>query len=187
MAMLLIAATLLLRRNGETWASVGLRRPRSARRTAGLVIAGYLIAYALALPFAYVLIRVGHVPARGADLLVNRHGGIAEYLFWLVPAAWGLAAFGEEMLFRGFVFTRLMRLMPPGRLGLSVSLGLQSLVFGALHYAYGPGTALVAAVLGLVLGGVYLVGGRNLWAAILLHGLIDTTSISVAYFVGVKP
>jgi hypothetical protein len=95
--------------------------------------------------------------------------------------------FGEEMLFRGFVFTRLMRLMPPGRLGLSVSLGLQSLVFGALHYAYGPGTALVAAVLGLVLGGVYLVGGRNLWAAILLHGLIDTTSISVAYFVGVKP
>jgi len=183
MAMLLGVGTLLLRRDAETWASVGLRRPRSLRRTAGLAVAGYFASYLVSAPLAYVLIRLAHLPARGSDMLVNPQGGIGEYLFWLIPVAWGLAAFGEEMLFRGFFFTRLMKLAPPGRTGVVVALVAQSLFFGSLHFAYGVGTAMVATVLGLVLGSVYLISGRNLWAGTILHGLIDTTSISVAYFV----
>jgi membrane protease YdiL (CAAX protease family) len=33
----------------------------------------------------------------------------------------------------------------------------------------------------LVLGGVYLLSGRNLWAAILAHGLSDTFAVLVIF------
>ena len=36
---------------------------------------------------------------------------------------------------------------------------------------------------GLVLGGVYLLSGRNLWASILTHGMSDTFAV-LALFMG---
>jgi membrane protease YdiL (CAAX protease family) len=37
-------------------------------------------------------------------------------------------------------------------------------------------------VAGLVLGAAYLASGRNLWAPILAHGVIDTIGIVFVYF-----
>jgi len=38
------------------------------------------------------------------------------------------------------------------------------------------------AVDGLVLGGAYLLSGRNLWVAILAHGFSDTFAVAAVYF-----
>jgi uncharacterized protein len=181
MLMLLGVATLLLRRNRESWREVGLRRPRGFWRTLGLALVAYLASYALVLPIGYALVRYTHLPLRGATMFVNVHGGLGEYLFWIVPIVWGTAAFGEEMLFRGFFFTRFMRLFPKGPVGLVLALSLQSLLFGAIHISYGLAPAVLAGALGLVLASVYLISGRNLWAGIILHGLIDTTSFTTVF------
>jgi hypothetical protein len=58
---------------------------------------------------------------------------------------------------------------------------LQALVF-ALGHAYQGVTGVVNLfVVGLILGYVYLRGGRNLWPVIVAHGLIDTLSTTLVY------
>jgi len=39
----------------------------------------------------------------------------------------------------------------------------------------------VAGVGGLVFGAAYLLSGRNLWAAVLAHGFVDTLGIGLLY------
>ena len=51
------------------------------------------------------------------------------------------------------------------------------------HFYKGPAGVMDSAYSGLVLGGVYLLSGRNPWASILAHGLCDTAAV-VALFVG---
>ena len=39
-----------------------------------------------------------------------------------------------------------------------------------------------SGIAGLILGAAYMLSGRNLWAAILAHGFIDTVGVVSLYF-----
>jgi membrane protease YdiL (CAAX protease family) len=180
MLLLVGVATLLLRTVGETWRDVGLSKPGFVR-TAVLVVVGYLgMSLVYVLITRLLLLGLGLEP-KTLSLFSAVQGDTAEYLYWLVPVAWGSAAFGEELVFRGYLQTRLTRAVG-GRGGAALALVLQAAIFGALHAYQGLGGAVIAAGAGLVLGLVYIAARRNLWAPILLHGLIDTVSLSSVYF-----
>ena len=55
---------------------------------------------------------------------------------------------------------------------------------GLGHLYKGPSGIVDSAYSGLILGGVYLLSGRNLWAAILAHGLSDTFAVVVSSSAG---
>jgi membrane protease YdiL (CAAX protease family) len=54
-------------------------------------------------------------------------------------------------------------------------------LFGFAHFYKGPAGVMDSTYSGLVLGGVYLLSGRNLWAAILAHGISDTIVVLVIF------
>ena len=56
------------------------------------------------------------------------------------------------------------------------------MLFGCGHYYKGPVGMLDSAMAGLILGAAYLLSRRNLWVAILGHGLIDTVAVVAVYF-----
>ncbi len=58
---------------------------------------------------------------------------------------------------------------------------LVSVPFGFGHYYKGPPGVLDSTYSGLVLGAVYLLSGRNLWAPILSHGIADTVALFVVF------
>ena len=60
-------------------------------------------------------------------------------------------------------------------------LGL-SILFGSGHYYKGPSGIIDSGIAGLILGTAYMVAGRNLWASILTHGMIDTFEVIDAFF-----
>ena len=68
------------------------------------------------------------------------------------------------------------------RLSWVFSLLLTSTVFGLIHYSQGITGILMTGFAGLVLGAVYLYTGRNLWASIIAHALMDTTSFIMLYY-----
>lgn len=181
MLALVALATMLLTASGETWCDVGLRTPLSLRRSATLLVVGYL-----AVAAAFVIISQFLLPALGiaqetSKIFSELRGDFGEYLYWLFPIAWGSAAFGEELVFRGYVQTRLERVLGSTRAApLLAALG-QAVIFGSLHAYLGLGGATLAATTGLVIGIVYFAGGRNLWPCIILHGLIDTVSLTAMY------
>jgi membrane protease YdiL (CAAX protease family) len=181
MALLVLGATLFLRWAGVAWRDVGLRRPDSAWRTAALVVAGYVgVGLMFALATQLLLPSIGAAPKTLA-MFVGIQGNTGEYLYWLLPVAWGSAAFGEELLFRAFLQSRIETALGGARGATVAALLLQALIFGALHSYQGLGGAVLSGLTGLVLGIVYLAARRNLWAPIILHGLVDTVTLTAVY------
>lgn len=79
----------------------------------------------------------------------------------------GSAAFGEELLARGFILDRIAKVV--GSSGISATISavvLQAVLFGAFHAHQGTGGMLVTAVAGLIMGVTWLGSGRNLWDSI---------------------
>jgi membrane protease YdiL (CAAX protease family) len=185
MLILFVVATVLLRRRGVRWRSVGLARPRSWRRVAGLVVAGYLGVVCLnGLLVLLVFPRLG-VASPAFDALGVLKGHPWVYVSWLL-LAWSSAALGEELQFRGFLWSRLERLFGGGQAAGWATLIVQAGLFGLGHVYQGLGGVLATACAGLVLGAVFLAGRRNLVACMVLHGLIDTVSLT-ALFLGWVP
>lgn len=184
MAVLVLIATWLLRRDGESWRKVAFSKPDRWWRALLLALGGYVLAYLLVGAIVAVLFPPMHLAAPGVGPLVRVRGNLGEYLYWMLPVTWGSAAFGEEMLFRGFFFSRLLKILPASRVGVLAALGLQTLLFGAVHLYLGLSGAITASLLGLVLGSVYLLGGRRIWPTILLHGLLDSTTITIIFLGG---
>jgi uncharacterized protein len=125
---------------------------------------------------------VERVTGAQADLSGFRFlvGNLPAALGFLV-LVWVLAAFGEELAYRGYVLDRaaaLGRRTPAAYLGAVV---VVSLLFGVGHYYQGPAGIVESTVSGLFFGGLYLASGRNLWLPILAHGFSDTIGLVLIY------
>jgi uncharacterized protein len=182
MLFLVGTASVLLHWSGSSWRSVGLAKPTSLWRTAAVVVAGYL---GVGLMFAFttqMLLPALELTPKTASVFAAVEGNLPELLYWLIPVAWGSAAIGEELVFRGYLQSRLEIAFGGVRGAAALAVVLQALVFGSLHSYQGIGGAITAGGTGLVLGIVYLAARRNLWAPIMLHGLIDTVSLIAIYF-----
>ncbi len=170
----LIAAVLLLliRKNGQSAASLGLRRGGSGMALLwGAIAYGTIMAYLLGVGFVVSLIWPGvekameQGQAHNLERLPNMSLGVA-LLFSLAVAV------SEELFFRGFVVTRLRSLTRSW----TAAILLSSAIFALLHIP--QGWLPVALIFGLsALLGFWLAWRRNLIVPILAHTLFDTTSL----------
>jgi len=177
--------TWLLRRAGETWRDLGLHRPRPWWRATGVWLFGYLLIAVVGTLLIHVVLPALGWLVQATTAFTHLRGDFAEYFYWLI-IAWACAAIGEELAFRGFLLVRLERLFGgPEWTATTLALLVQAIVFGLSHGYQGPGGMLVSGVTGLILGAVYLASGRNLVVCILLHGLVDTISLTVL-FMGIE-
>jgi membrane protease YdiL (CAAX protease family) len=106
-------------------------------------------------------------------------------LFW-IGLSWSLAALLEELSFRGWLMVRFAELGHFGRHAWMMGLLGTSALFGAVHLYQGLSGIIATALTGLVFGTTYLATGRNLWAPIIAHGVLNTTGFTMMYF-GVYP
>jgi len=185
MLVLFAVSSVLLRRRGERWRDLGVARPASWRRVAWLVAAGYVAGIAVNGLCTYLIFRLLHLPRPDFTAIGELKGHPGTYLYWLL-VAWSSAALGEELQFRGFVWSRLERLGGGGRAGMVFALVGQALLFSLGHIYQGVSGVIVTGGLGLVLGWVYLAGRRNLIACMILHGLIDGISLTALFVFGTK-
>ena len=167
---------------GLGWRDVGLVRPRPLGRTLALGLSAGLI---LELLSTFVteptLAAVFGQPPDLSDFrpLV----GNVQLLGLAVTANWILAAFGEEMAFRGYLMNRLAGLAGGTRRGWVFALIAATAVFGACHYeSQGLTGAVQAGVDGLLLALLYLAGRRTLAVPILAHGMSNTLAFVLIYF-----
>lgn len=107
-------------------------------------------------------------------------GNKSAYLLSL-GIGWVCGALAEEILFRGYLMSRIQILIG-GRIGVVVSVVVTSVFFGFLHDYQGITGQILIALFGIVLGTFYMLNNRNIWFNILLHGLINTISLSAIYF-----
>lgn len=177
---LLPAVWILLRLAREPWSSIGLSLPpRPARAIALGVVAGLameLVAVFVTSPWLGSLL--GGEPDH-AELEPVR--GRLDLLIVLLVLNWPLAAFGEELCFRGFLMGRLARACGGGRAGWTVALLAVSALFGGLHAEQNVAGAAQEALSGLLLGLLFLATGRNLTVPITAHGVSNSLAFVLLY------
>lgn len=167
-------------RNGG-WAAMGFKRPASWPRVVLIALAAAALRIILG---AFVIEPLaGHfwppiVAPAGTDAIT---GNFTSALVWLL-LVWTWAAFGEEVGYRGYLLTRAADLGGRTTAAYWIGIVLVAVLFGYGHYYKGPTGILDSAVAGLILGAVYMLSGRNLWASILAHGFIDTLGVVAAFF-----
>ena len=106
---------------------------------------------------------------------------LPQLMVWLT-ISWTSAAFGEEIIWRGFLIGQLAKLFNETRWAWITALLFSSLVFGLLHVQQGVSGMVSTGLIGLVFGTAYLVFRRNLWIAILAHGITNSISLLMVYF-----
>lgn len=171
----------LLGRRGRSWRDVGFRRPPRwavTLRTAMLLTAILFVVNAVV---GLGLQALGITPDLSAFQAVRTD---LRAVALLLLVAWTTAAFGEEMIFRGFLLDRLRTGFGGGRGAVAAAVVLQAALFGLSHAYQGVGGMLLTGAVGLTLGVAVGSHPERLWAAILAHGLFDTVSI-VLFALGV--
>jgi len=162
------------------------RHATFGRRVAfGLMGAGSLGAAALRLGAGYAVEAVGaHFwpPIKAPEGVEAIAGDWQKALLYL-GLVWTFAAFGEEMSYRGYLMTRAADLGRRSTAAYWAAAVAAAVLFGFGHYYKGPTGIIDSGVAGLILAAAYLLSGRNLWAAILAHGFVDTFGV-IALFLG---
>jgi uncharacterized protein len=169
---LIFSALLWLR--GVNWRAVGLASPpRNWRR---------IVCYALLLVLASVVFQwlvLGPISTSIIHQRADVHifmpiQGTPLALLSSVINAWTTSAFGEEMIFRGYLLKRITDLFSGSRLGIVIAVICQALLFGLWHGYQGLPGVINASIFGLLAGFVSVRMRGNLWVGILAHGLSDT-------------
>ncbi len=161
-------------------ASLGLSRPRSYVRGVLLGAVATVVIYAAIVIPVIVLVSAGLIspPPDDASAMVVSGPSLPLSIGLTLVIMWINAAFGEELLFRGFLMNNLQRALGNGVVsGLAAAL-VVAVVFGAMHVpsqgAYG---FVITGMAGLSLGVLFLVGKRNLFPVVIAHGLINTIGV----------
>ncbi len=105
------------------------------------------------------------------------------FLLDITFLTWVFTAFGEELVFRGMLLSRLEVIFGlQGRLNIAAVSLAQGSLFGAGHASQGVTGMIMTATIGTALAAYFMTRGqRTLIPLVLSHGIIDTTVLSVSW------
>lgn len=113
---------------------------------------------------------LGERPDLADFAFVRTH--LSGYLLALV-LAWVIGGLYEELVFRGFLHTMLMRQLPAARLRVAMAVALTALAFAAYHLQLGAFGVANALVFALFAAAVRQRWPGNLWVVISFHACAD--------------
>jgi len=164
-------------RSRTPWREIGYVRPGSWTGTLAIGIA-FGSAFKL-------LMKMIVMPLLGADPINQRYHYLAGNRAALPAALYAMtvgAGFGEETVFRGFMFERLGKLFGSSVSARTATVLLTAGLFGVAHYAdQGLAGVEQGAIVGLVYGTIFAVTGR-IWMLMFAHAAFDLTALAIIYW-----
>ncbi len=175
--LLSVILIVIAARLGQTsLAQMGLVQPENWLST---VLLGLLIGGGLSV-LSIMLIEplIEHITKQPHDVSVLERvrGNWKALLSWLV-VVWVVVAVGEEVLYRGFLMSQIIKLLGTSLLALLLNVLITSIIFGLSHSYQGRSGPWSTGIIGACLGVIYILSGFNLWLPILVHGVIDTVAL----------
>lgn len=173
-AVLVLVWVLLSR---TPWHEIGYVRPKNwiATVATGIVFG---IAFKLVMK-AVVMPLLGAPPINQAHHdLAGNPAALPGAIFMMIV----IAGFGEETVFRGFLFERLGRLFGRRAWATPATVLLTSILFASLHYFEQglPGVE-QAMITGLAFGAIFAITGE-IWMLMVAHATFDLTAVAIIYW-----
>ena len=169
-----------LKRKRESFASIGfsIKRFEWAAVYKG-ALAGILIFCFLQWVFFPLLAKI--VPLEPANLqdfnAVRHHTGM--YIFVLCMG-WLVGGIYEEIVFHGFIFSRLEKILPR-KYAVIIAIVFTALLFAVYHFQQGMAGMINALLAGLGYQLIMLRYKRNGWYSFFAHAVFDTIGITSIY------
>jgi membrane protease YdiL (CAAX protease family) len=159
------------------WREIGYVRPKSWM---GSLAIG--TAFGIALKF---LMKAIVMPLLGASPMNQAYHYLVGNPAALPGAVWTMivvGGFGEETVFRGYLFERFGKLFGASMTARVVIVLLTAALFASLHYFdQGLAGAQQATITGLVFGAVFAITGR-IWMPMCAHAAFDLTAVAMIYW-----
>jgi len=111
------------------------------------------------------------------DSIANNFSKYTKYFLFILISA----GFGEEILFRGFLFRQLKIILLDFKFKVTVIVILSAILFSIPHLYQGPSGLIMTFIFGLIFAIIYVKSNYNLWVTIIMHGLVDAMFITLAY------
>ena len=158
-------------------ASLGFSAPASWTMT---IVVGILLGILSKLAMkAIVMPLLGAPPINATYHFIEGNAAALPGMLWSVIVG---AGFGEEVLFRGYLFERWRRLMGSGGQSTVACILVTSLFFAVVHLPdQGIPGVQQALFTGLMFGALYAFTGR-LWLPMVAHAAFNVTAVAVIYW-----
>ena len=132
-----------------------------------------------------LLMKILVMPLLGADpinqtfhYLVGNRAALPGMLYVVIIGA----GFGEETMFRGYLFERFGKLFGQSLASKTVIVLITSVWFGLAHYSLqGVAGTEQALITGLVFGTIFATTGR-IWMLMVAHASFDLTAVAIIYW-----
>ena len=132
-----------------------------------LAVAGFIIG-------SIIMANITGIPENanmdGYDYLKDNIG----MLLLTLGGVYIVSSFGEEVIYRAFLINRIEEIGQGKKKATIIAVILSSIIFGLIHYEWGPMGIVQTGFMGLVLGICYIKLKRRLWILILAHAYMDT-------------
>jgi len=174
-----------LRVRRERWALIGWFRPPSWRRAIAIGVVAGIAMELLAVLVTTPLISGWFGVEPDYSEFLSIRGNVAQLCLYLA-LSWVIAAFGEEICFRGFLMQRLARVFGGSNGAWIGSLLASSVLFGWGHTEQGVSGWIQEGLSGLLLGVLFLANRRCLAVPIIAHGVSNSLAF-VLIFLGRYP
>ena len=176
--LMLIYVWVGLKLRGESWKDFGLTFKSISWRggiklfllsllVLVLALAGFIIG-------SIIMANITGIP-EGANMTGYDYlkGNIGMLLLTLA-GVYIVSSFGEEVIYRGFLITRISQIGAESKIAINIAVILSAIIFGLIHYDWGPMGMVQTGFMGLALGICYIKFKRKLWILILAHAYMDT-------------
>ncbi|NQZ45446.1 MAG: CPBP family intramembrane metalloprotease [Flavobacteriaceae bacterium] len=164
------------------FASMGFQR--SKRKAFDLLVVAPLLAAVIFFVYLYLLIP-GVTYLTGAPMDFSAfevYKGDLPAILTLTLFAWVSAAFGEEIVFRGYLMRQFVKFFGDGKLALVLNILIFGVLFGYLHAYQGISGQIITGIIGMLLATIFYLRKYDLWFCIALHGFIDTIAMVFIYY-----
>ena len=172
-----IFVLLWTRLSDTPWREIGYVRPRSWIRTIAVgILFGVTFKFAMK---SIVMPLLGAPPVNQAYHWVAGNTAALPFMVYLMIV---VAGFGEETLFRGWMFERLGKLFGSSVWAKLAIVLITAAIFAVLHYSdQGVPGAEQAAITGIILGTIFAITGR-LIILMIVHAAFDLTALAMIYW-----
>jgi membrane protease YdiL (CAAX protease family) len=182
--VLLFICWIYLKLFGESFTNIGFRFSDISFKSllVGCLLGAtyFFFNYLFLGPLLQKLLHLPPADVKDFEYVKNNFTGYLLILF----IAWILGVPYEEIIFRGFMFTRIKQMLGGEKSFLAAGF-IASAIFGFYHLQQGVGGVVHAFIFGAVVTVLYKIFKGNLWYLIFFHAMYDTiaiTAIRLGYF-----
>ncbi len=166
----------------DCFKSLGFQRKRINVKS--LLIIAPIFGIVLFLFYFYIMVpSVTYLTGQPMDFSVFEPytGNLPATLVFLL-FIWTSAAFGEEIVFRGYLMRQFTKFFGSSKISLVINILLFGFIFGWSHPYQGISGQIITSILGMLYATIFHFRKNDLWFSLAAHGFFDTVALVFIYY-----